>query len=395
MRPSKCLSQLYSLSRKIIHNISLRAIYTWILQTLANSFVLVVFLCIARWLIPTLGANQLYYHSNNPFIQHLNRRLDYSNHDRWNEIRADWADSILATANFSRFKVPKSSKPRLVIAITASARQNKELTQVMAFLSAHLHTDYPIVICNTEVAGRRPEPIQRFENLVHIIDINMNMSTWTPGNKEDRWMKEAQDYWRCMSQALETLFNAEHRPDYLLVLEDDAVPIPLFDAAIRSVMNQLDFLTDIDYVKFYRKWSWRGGSAMYQSLMVALLLSYLLQTFLWNNRNILTIVSVWILIQYVWQFYFRQLISDARFQLTHKVMLTAMEGCCTPAVLYRTTRVPELLDAMWETTLGAVMPKDVILDKMTDFAGRISDFNLVVHIGYYSELNRAYKDPGN
>ncbi|KAI1709609.1 hypothetical protein Ddc_13788 [Ditylenchus destructor] len=359
-------------------------------QTVINSALLIISLYILRSAIPTLGHNDIYYHSSNPFQQHLTQHLS---DDQLNRLRVERAEKLLLENDLRRFKfAPGSTPPRMAIAITASDRRNLELVQMMGFISAHITSNYPLSICNTELAGRRPHALRRFENVTHIIDVNANLSTWRDWTSKDRWLKEAHDYWNCMNSTLETLFNKTNRPDYLLVLEDDTIPIPLFEAAINSVMNQLDLYTEIDYVKLYKRWDWRGIPSAYESFVVALLMAYLAQITLWHNRNVLVIAAVVAVTQVCWRMYFRELISDARFALTHHVVLAIPEECCTQAVLFRSSKVPQILKAMWAADKPLDWPKDLTLDK-SDFVGRRSDINLVVHVGYFSYIRQSYVSP--
>ncbi|KAI1702904.1 hypothetical protein DdX_15238 [Ditylenchus destructor] len=378
-----------------------RHIFIWFSQSAINSVILLLFLCLARWYIPTLGSNKIYYNSDNPFIERCKTIQCNNQH---NKIRVELAEKILAGANLSRFKYAGSSsskiRPRLAIAITAADRHNGELSQVMAFLSAHMQSLYPVVICNTEPGGERPSAIRRFENHIPVIDLNTDGGKWQLRLKEERWRKEAHDYWLCMNQTLEIIFGVQKDwPDYLLILEDDAVPIPLFDVAVNSIMDQLDFRTKTDFVKLYRRWDWRSGPKsmqFYQSLIVAINLVGLLQMRLWKNRNIFVIATAVTIVQICWQKYFRQLISDAHFSLTHRVMLTTIENCCTPAVLYRTNRLPNMLNDLWKEQGNKSEPKDVIMDRVAEnYVGRLTDINLVVHVGYYSTVSKKYKRVGN
>ena len=92
------------------------------------------------------------------------------------------------------------------------------------------------------------------------------------------------------------------------------------------------------------------------------------------------------------------MVSDVRFYLTHKVLLTEAQGCCTPAVLYRVKRIPTILEAIKNYKNDTRPQKDLVLDAVAEekgFVARQSDINLVVHIGYVSSLSNVYKNVGN
>lgn len=88
--------------------------------------------------------------------------------------------------------------------------------------------------------------------------------------------------------------------------------------------------------------------------------------------------------------------ADTRFYLSglpiinlivQSTQLSVTESCCTPAVLFRTASVPEMVRELSRHTAGVGHAKDHILDE-SRFVGRQTEANFVVHIGYYSALRQ-------
>ena len=65
-------------------------------------------------------------------------------------------------------------------------------------------------------------------------------------------------------------------------------------------------------------------------------------------------------------------------------------------MLYRSSRVPKLINDLWKEQGNKSEPKDVIMDRVGEnYVGRLTDINLVVHVGYYSTVSKTYKRVGN
>jgi len=95
-----------------------------------------------------------------------------------------------------------------------------------------------------------------------------------------------------------------------------------------------------------------------------------------------------IIVHLVVRQYFYQIFADIRFALTNSVYLTTTESCCTAAVLFRGgTMAQQMADELSREKAMDGHAKDHILDE-SEFEGRLTDANLVVHIGYYSYLRR-------
>lgn len=70
--------------------------------------------------------------------------------------------------------------------------------------------------------------------------------------------------------------------------------------------------------------------------------------------------------------------------------MSSPESCCTPAVLFRASKIEEIVSQLsFETRRSARTghAKDHILDE-SRFTGRQTDMNLVVHIGAVSSVRK-------
>ncbi|KAJ1361496.1 hypothetical protein KIN20_020759 [Parelaphostrongylus tenuis] len=81
---------------------------------------------------------------------------------------------------------------------------------------------------------------------------------------------------------------------------------------------------------------------------------------------------------------------DLRYYVTNTVYMSVTESCCTPAVLLRARKIPQIVDRLSMETMRSAADgraKNHILDK-SSFIGRQTDTNLVVHIGSMSSIRR-------
>lgn len=82
-----------------------------------------------------------------------------------------------------------------------------------------------------------------------------------------------------------------------------------------------------------------------------------------------------------------QFFADIRYALTGSIYIAMSESCCTPAVIYRTSKIPKMLDYFTMRAFTNRSAKDDILDE-APFISRLTDTNLVIHIGYISAIRR-------
>ncbi|KAI1712008.1 transmembrane protein [Ditylenchus destructor] len=364
----------------------IRSLCLWLLQTAFNACFIILLLYLTRYVIPPLS-NHMIYHGREELIV---RR--FVREEQMNDIRLEKARSYLAEGNLTRFNIAKDSK-RLTISIVASRRPNRELTQLLGYISFYLNDNYKVLICNAEVdSTNRPQEIREFEQFLEVIDLNINGNpVLAPsGNTYDNQLhKESLDYWRCLN-----ISYGYGMSDYILLLEDDALPTAEFNVAINSVMRQLDRLKDIDYVKLFHPWRLRGIPSYVQASALVLFLSYFLQLLLWKDRNLFVILAVALFTHKIFRMHFFELFADAQFYLTQSAYLSLPESCCTQAVLFRGTKVQQIVEELGNQIAKKGHAKDHILDD-SRFVGRATDANFVVHIGYFSYLRKQKVPLGN
>ncbi|KAI1727385.1 transmembrane protein [Ditylenchus destructor] len=363
----------------------LKSLCSRLIQAAFNACFIIVILYLTRYVIPPLS-NHMIYHGREELIGRK-----FLREEQMNDIRLDKARSYLAEGNLTRFNIAKDSE-RLTISIVASRRPNHELTQLLGYISFYLHDNYKLLICNAEDSVNRPQEIREFEQFLEVIDLNINGNpVLAPsGNKyNDQLHKESLDYWRCLN-----ISSAYGMSDYILLLEDDALPTAEFNTVINSVMRQLDRLKDVDYVKLFHPWRLRGIPSYVQASAFLLFLSYFLQLLLWKDRNLFVILAVALFTHKIFRMHFFELFADAQFYLTQSAYLSLPESCCTQAVLFRGTKVQQIVEELGTQIAKKGHAKDHILDD-SRFIGRATDANFVVHIGYFSYLRKQKVPLGN
>ena len=167
-----------------------------------------------------------------------------------------------------------TNKLNISITIIAADRQNGYITQSVAFLLDQMKT-WPLIpvvaICNVE--GYVFDELKQFADKLPIHSINIGSTNhYDLSNDDGRIKKESDDYWKCMN-------NSHGEAEYVLLVEDDAVPVPYFQPLLTSLMDQMNNMNDIDYVKLFHPWSLRKIPCLFHifafGVFLASLVSYL------------------------------------------------------------------------------------------------------------------------
>uniref|UniRef100_A0A914P7G1 Uncharacterized protein n=1 Tax=Panagrolaimus davidi TaxID=227884 RepID=A0A914P7G1_9BILA len=112
----------------------------------------------------------------------------------------------------------------LSISLIAADRKNGYITQSMAFLLTQIESweKVPILsICNVE--DNIFDELKLFTGKIQIYSINKDNNIAFDLTEDDgRLKKEANDYWNCLNAA----YSSNHSTDFILLIEDDAVPVP-------------------------------------------------------------------------------------------------------------------------------------------------------------------------
>ncbi|CAJ0604662.1 unnamed protein product [Cylicocyclus nassatus] len=270
----------------------------------------------------------------------------------------------------------------LEIRIIASDRRQSYLSQVITFLvdayQSQKQLSPSLEICNVE--PEIFEELRQFQLHVPVRTIGRRSSR--SSTLDEIIVKEALDYWKCL--------NRTTKKRYVLLLEDDALVIPDFARMLSSLVEQLDVHDRIDYVKMYHPNHLRKIPSI--PLGITLCFVFCCTYCFAIYRRVLL---CWILVTSIILFlelrsYGSQFIADLRYHLTKTTYMSSTESCCTPAVLFRTSKIEEIvLELNEETRKNARVghAKDHILDE-SRFVGRQTDMNLVVHIGAYSSVRK-------
>ncbi|KAE9415781.1 hypothetical protein Angca_001573, partial [Angiostrongylus cantonensis] len=263
------------------------------------------------------------------FPKHLIHNDNALNRYRLNISESIYGQLIKESDHFS---------PLEIRIITSNRRQNY-LTQVIAFLvneyQSNSRLSPNLELCNVE--SEIFDELKKFQlhvptRMLGIRNSSHNLSL------NDTIMKEALDYWNCL--------NRTTKARYVLLLEDDALVVPKFAEMMTSLMKQLDQRQEIDYVKMY------------------------------HPTHLRKIPSL------------PMFLADLRYYVTDTVYMSMAESCCTPAVLFRTQKIPQIVDRLSTESRRSAAEgnaKDHILDD-SPFIGRQTDTNLVVHIGSMSSI---------
>lgn len=286
------------------------------LQALTTILISLNLIFTLRWVIPTLGNDMVFYgadyYHNGSVVMEQQRHLSMP---QLNQERLARAEKMMGDLHRFRGSNDSTSQQRLTIGIVASARPNFPLTQLFGHLSAYLPSDdYSVLICNTEpTVLHHSEEIRRFEQFVDVVDLhpaggdNDSFPAIHGPSPSDRLRKEAVDYWLCLNA------TAVSSADYILLLEDDALPVPEFGQALHSIIRQLrqrdkERQAEVDYVKLYHPWKLRGIPSAFHAVAVAFLLASVLQRSFWGDWNLAVILPVTVLVALACYFHmpFRQ-----------------------------------------------------------------------------------------
>ncbi|KAK6052369.1 hypothetical protein COOONC_10126 [Cooperia oncophora] len=175
-----------------------------------------------------------------------------------------------------------------------------------------------------------------------------------------------------------------------MLLEDDALVVPEFARMMTSLMRQLDSRPYIDYVKLYHPNPLRKIPSIPMAIALPLIFCYTCQIIFFQRVYLLWLLVTSALMCAILRSYHYQLLADVRYAITKSVYMSSTESCCTPAVVFRTQKIREIVSKLSEVSSRRAFDghaKDHILDE-SGFVGRQTDTNLVVHIGAVSSVRK-------
>uniref|UniRef100_F1L579 Transmembrane protein n=1 Tax=Ascaris suum TaxID=6253 RepID=F1L579_ASCSU len=332
--------------------------------------IVILILALSRSLLPTLSGIEDIFPSN------ISRHFNAAEFNSWRIQRANFTLEHISKS----FNLTNEDNQVISIIIIASGREGYFLTQVIAAFIEILQTSNlyaSISICNVSTVEN--EEIDRLSHIVPIIK-PIKQFAYNFNKYEERLMKESNDYWFCM--------NATHNSRYTLLIEDDALPVPAFDLLMRSVVDRMDNDQRLDFIKLYHPGHLRKIPYYFQVSIICLLISLLLTFAIWRHIAWLPLLLTFAFFVYHFDVYYTyQFFADIRYALTGSIYIAMSESCCTPAVIYRTSKIPKMLDYFTMRAFTNRSAKDDILDE-APFISRLTDTNLVIHIGYISAIRR-------
>ena len=203
----------------------------------------------------------------------------------------------------------------------------------------------------------------------------------------------------------------DEKYDFAMVLEDDAFSVDQFASRLESLINKLQKDDSIGYVKLYHpeKWQGFGQDTKREIFLIGTVCFILSSACLWffigsRFRTMQTSLEVLLfsslatmfVIIFCYTFSRQHLLELVQYHTKFHFFVDA-PGCCTSAVLYRTKELDGFISYLEN---DVVCTKDFPVDLIPDIYFRKVGLkclqiipNLFFHIGYYSSVQRATKDP--
>ncbi|XP_064631135.1 post-GPI attachment to proteins factor 4-like isoform X2 [Lineus longissimus] len=327
----------------------------------------------------------------------------------------------LTAAGQAKHSVPNSVVLITVISVSRANSQGhgtKYLTQAVAkthrllkeFHAASNDDFFQMAICNVDSQPMDNTEAKFLSEALHIPLMN-RFAKYGLGQLESRsiFEKEKNDYAYCLNESL------KHRPDYVLLLEDDAI---LVDNAFRTVHHILThsfeyFFTkkqrqETAYIKLYHPMRLLSFfSYQVERIPELLALGAIFGSISLGILSRLTKVIDKIGLHRLWLFtiiYFtlfffcigRSNLLKVREFSNYFYQIVPAPSCCTPAMLFPNSTAHTLVKYFHQTTSRKGYAKDYILETFkqdTRFVGRMISPNLVEHIGMFSALRRKTLNP--
>lgn len=264
-------------------------------------------------------------------------------------------------------------------------------------------------ICNVD---HDPGTYDEATNISHFVPVFQRFSK-THFSMVHTLEKEKQDYVFCLNRSL------ENDPDYVLLVEDDALPTADFFHVLdytlnmhlnrRSVRGELVLqFEDIAFVKFYHPESLLSFWNLERERIPELIaLTVLLGT-------VITIVYVFIVKDkksnvsaitgslFIYSFLVVAIIGRPNFTNLRSVLspylhtFTPAPSCCTPALLFPAKGAVEVISYLDKITCSNNFGKDSGLDNLLserNLKAYLVQPNTFTHIGLYSSLRDKIVDP--
>ena len=315
----------------------------------------------------------------------------------------------------SRKQVHGSYDPRYLTQVSSQLLKLMELEEKQK-TNTHDSVQYKLFLCNVD---QKPLNHEEVNSLMELITTFASEKRFVLSSYSDLFEKEKEDYVFCLKKTLLFELSPGIRPDYVVLIEDDAYPstnlFPVLTYILHSHMetrNRANFITknkeSIAYVKLYhprrlqsfislepdRLPELLGISMLFGTLLTGLYAYIKPKIYFSISKGSVNLCFVLFVI-YSGMLAFcigRQNIMAFRQLSKHLYAFVPAPHCCTPAMLFPSGNAWHLIDKLAHVKCRAGYGKDTALfDIMRD--SNMSAFmvspSLFEHIGMYSMLRRG------
>ncbi|CAH1266542.1 TMEM246 [Branchiostoma lanceolatum] len=313
--------------------------------------------------------------------------------------------------------VQKQVQPQLAITVVTVARQPRNgltepryLTQVvtrLAELLEHEGADVVFQVCNVNFPPEAHHEAVFLSKYVPVVHREKNEEQ---AEEKDRFEREKLDYIFCLEKSVEL------NPDYVLMVEDDALPTPDMLHVLRHKLQyRLKLRTrqgelvhnsdDWAFMKLYNIERWQGYGNDLRSFLeltgvgllggTAFLLALHRKGMKTQKRCILFALGFVYVVLLCWTVG-RQYLLQFRRLSAQFYTITTGPFCCTPAVLYPVNMAAEIAAFLQKGTCEERYPLDFALSDFAIDKGLARykvEPNLVLHVGLVSSIRADIRDP--
>ena len=285
------------------------------------------------------------------------------------------------------------------------------LTRVVASVDRLIKEDRPaasrstkmeyktLTICNVDAGPGRHEEVQSLAALhyFHIVDRFPNGSI--EATIMNPFAKEKEDYAFCLRHAI----GERSPPDWILLIEDDAVPRDEIFESLRQILGRkLKMEPTSSFFKLYYPERWQGYSfelhkilelfaifAIGGCTLVWLGLINRRSRFLYTQANGMLFVIGGAYLCLVALAIGRQHLLELRRFGTFMLQLIPAPDCCSPALLYPLPVAMTLADYLDSVRSSHISPLDNAIDSFSKLPGQsafLVEPNLFRHVGLISTI---------
>ena len=230
----------------------------------------------------------------------------------------------------------------------------------------------------------------------------------------DRFEKEKEDYAYCLQEA------SSYKSKFVLILEDDAVPVNDFESVLHQTLNSLRY-DDSFILKLFYPPRWQGFSSTFRHILELCLFGVFGCTVFYVVNRLLIACT------FTSRYFRRYLHSREKTRTTtiytfvcvYSLLVALVVGrqnwlelrrvippylyttvpapdCCSPAILYPRHTAREITKYLNQTTCSPNYPLDKALDdfrERNDIPAYLIEPNLVRHIGMVSTIKGLTRHP--